>query len=170
MHTDPNEHGEAEQAANDPPTPEEPAILKPLNMVRAWLIASGILLVFVHGLELVSARAVVIEEVKKHRLQVPASQVENALLGVYLLAGIAMVLGVAYIVLGVRLKGQPAPVAMLCLGSYLLYQVVVAVLNPNALTSNIIFKLIVIFALAKAVHSALVCQREARATQGEPLP
>jgi ABC-type siderophore export system fused ATPase/permease subunit len=76
--------------------------------------------------------------------------------------GIAF-LGVLFILLGFLVTRFPLPATIIALVLYLGSNAVLALLDPAVLVQGIIFKIIVVVCLVKALQAAIAYQRELRA-------
>lgn len=74
--------------------------------------------------------------------------------------GAAVLLGGVFVVSGALLKQFPVPLTILCLVLYVGATAGFAYLNPASLMSGIIFKVIIVVSLGKAVQTALAYQRD----------
>jgi hypothetical protein len=126
----------------------------PLLKVRVWLVVAGILLVLFFGLRLPTARAWVEDEVRKAQLDLPKAQVDRAVLFEQWRAALSMGLGFIFIALGIMLKDQPLPVAVLCLLVYVIFQGAVTFLKPPGVLGVFIGQILTAIALMMAAISA----------------
>ncbi len=70
-----------------------------------------------------------------------------------------VVLGAVLIVLGALVRRHPVPTTVLGLVLYVGYVAIFGLLNPASLLSGLLFKIIVVVALAKSIQSAVAYQR-----------
>lgn len=152
------------------------ARVKELNTARNILIVIGILTILVNGIQIPMVRdqvhkAIQADLAKRGVIGFPpqAQQVEEIAVRVaYLVSGVTAVLGVIFLVFGFLVKAFPVPITITSLVLYVGAAVVFAALNPQSLAVvAVVIKIIIIVALAKAVQSALVYQREKRYEQLE---
>jgi hypothetical protein len=147
------------------------ARLKQLHTARGILLFVGILTVVMNFGDLMAIESTVDAAIKKEvdglrarGLVADQSQVAKSRADVIRLAmlidGTAIGLGVLFIVFGLMLKQFPVPITILSLVLYVGATAVFGLLVPMTLFPGIIFKLIVIVALAKSIQAALAYERE----------
>jgi hypothetical protein len=91
-----------------------------------------------------------LQEVEKHTLFI-----------VRVMYGGVAFLGVIFIVLGCIIQTIPVVATALSLGLYIAANIVFAVLNPMSLVTGLIFKVVIVVVLVKALMAAIAYQREA---------
>jgi hypothetical protein len=166
MNEETDDHGERAHDLGSLGSLAQSAQLRQLNIARGWMIFIGIVLVLWHGFELATARDQLTKELRKQGIQVfNQAEFEKVLVFVQLIVGAAIALGVVFIVLGLMVKSYPVPITILGLVLYIVYQVGLAVIDPANLPRGIIFKIIIVVALVKAIQAAFAYQRE----MAEPL-
>lgn len=132
-----------------------------LNAAMGILIFIGVLLIAFHTYELVTARDQLNAELRKQGLVVlDQQQFEQVLMIVRVIVGGAVALGVIFVILGLLVKKFPVPVTIAGLVLFLLYQLVIIVLDPANLARGIIIKIFIIAGLIKAIGAALAYQSE----------
>jgi hypothetical protein len=132
----------------------------PLLKVRVWLVVAGILMILFFGLRLPTARAWVEDEVRRALLDLPKAQVDRAVLFEQWRAALSIGLGFIFIALGIMLKDQPLPVAVLCLLVYFIFQAAVAFLKPPGVLGVVVGQVLTAIALVMAGISAFRYQSD----------
>lgn len=145
------------------------ARMKQLKSARMILIFVGVVTVALNGFLFVQAEAMVDNEIRNLQMQrIPiegdVNQIRDQAVKVTrLIHGGTVALGVVFILLGVAVKSFPVPATVLGLVLYLGSIAVFAVINPASLLQGFILpcdmKIIFIYCLFKAVHSAIGYQR-----------
>jgi hypothetical protein len=168
-------HGHEEGADELPELPKlgslaQKARGKQLNQARWILIVIGALTVIVNGALMATLRDSIRNEIKKEIAkagpgavvdQGRVRQIEEQAYRVGMLAGgVAVVLGVIFIVCGIIIKMFPVPVTIISLVLYVLAALGFAALDPKTPGAGLIVKIIVVVALVKAIQAALVYERE----------
>jgi hypothetical protein len=85
---------------------------------------------------------------------------EGAIRSFQLVNGIAVLLGVVFIVCGIMVYKYPVPATILSLVLYIGAAAVYGVLDPTTLASGWIIKIFIVIALFKAVQAALAYEKE----------
>jgi hypothetical protein len=127
---------------------------KHLQSARTILFVIGVLTILVNGLQLM----LVEEQVRK--LNLPRADHDHVIALSMLILGSAVALGVVFIIFGFLIKQYPVPISVLSLVLYIGAIAVYGMIEPTTLIQGIIFKIIFIVALAKAVKAALAYQKE----------
>lgn len=155
------------------------ARIKELNTARNILIVIGILTIIVNAIQIPMARAQVHKALqddlaKKQIVGFPQEVQlieEIAVQFTYVVLGGTLALGVLFVVFGCLVKTYPVPITITSLVLYVLATLFFAVLNWQnfweTLALGFVLKIIIIVALAKAIQSALVYQKEKRFEQME---
>jgi hypothetical protein len=145
------------------------ARMKQLKSARMILIFVGVVTVALNGFLFVQAETMVENEIRN--LQIQGIVIEGDINQIRdqtvkmtrLIHGGTVALGVVFILLGVAVKSFPVPATVLGLVLYLGSVAVFAVINPASLLQGFILpcdmKIIFIYCLFKAVHSAIGYQR-----------
>ncbi len=145
------------------------ARMKQLKSARMILIFVGVVTVALNGFFYTQAEEMVDNEIRNLQMQrIPiegdVNQIRDQAVKVTrLIHGGTVALGVVFILLGVAVKSFPVPATVLGLVLYLGSIAVFAVINPASLLQGFILpcdmKIIFIYCLFKAVHSAIGYQR-----------
>lgn len=145
------------------------ARMKQLKSARMILIFVGVIMVALNGFFYVQAEAMVDNEISNLQMQGiviegDVNQIRDQAIKMrHLIHGGTVALGVVFILLGVAVKSFPVPATVLGLVLYLGSIAVFAVINPASLLQGFILpcdmKIIFIYCLFKAVHSAIGYQR-----------
>jgi len=151
------------------------ARMKELNTARNILLVIGVLTVLVNAIQIPMARdqvhkAIQAELAKQGVAGFPPHVQqfeEDAVRFTYLVLGVTSALGVLFVVFGFLVKTFPVPITIIGLVLYVVANLVFAVLNPESLAIGALIKIVIIVALAKAVQSAVVYQKEKRFEQLE---
>jgi hypothetical protein len=77
-----------------------------------------------------------------------------------------VLLGIIFLLLGMTVRMYPVPITITAFVLYVAANVVVAIADPSVLITGLIFKIIVVAALVKAIQAALAYQREKSAAAG----
>jgi hypothetical protein len=141
---------------------------KHLNTARNVLIAIGVLTILFNVFFLFQVpsqvRMELNQELARQRIAGNAAdrpQAEQLMLMVsYAVHGGTILLGVVFIVCGLLVKRFPVVVTILSLVLYVASVAVFGVLNPATIPMGLVFKIIVVICLVKAVQSAFAYQRE----------
>lgn len=145
------------------------ARLKQLNTARWLLIVVGILTIGVNAFLLFNIRAEVRkgidDEIRKMGNVVvdpnERRQVEDQAIAIASpMCGVAIALGILFVVFGLLVKSFPVPITITSLVVYIVVIVGFAILEPESLRRGFILRIIVIVALAKAIQAAIAYQRE----------
>ena len=145
------------------------ARMKQLKSARMILIFVGVVTVALNGFLFVQAEAMVDNEIRNLQIQGiviegDVNQIRDQTVKMTrLIHGGTVALGVVFILLGVAVKSFPVPATVLGLVLYLGSIAVFAVINPASLLQGLFLpcdmKIIFIYCLFKAVHSAIGYQR-----------
>ena len=145
------------------------ARMKQLKSARMILIFVGVVTVALNGFLFVQAEAMVDNEIRNLQMQGiviegDVNQIRDQTVKMTrLIHGGTVALGVVFILLGMAVKSFPVPATVLGLVLYLGSIAVFAVINPASLLQGLILpcdmKIIFIYCLFKAVHSAIGYQR-----------
>lgn len=146
------------------------ARIKELNTARSILIVIGILTILVNGFQFSQARdqvhkALQVELTKQGIAGFPphVQQIEEvALRFTYLVLGAMVGMGVLFVVFGILVKTYPVPITITSLVLYVGAALAFAVMDPKTLAMGAVIKIFIVIALAKAIQSALVYQKEQR--------
>jgi hypothetical protein len=141
---------------------------KHLSTARNVLIAIGVLTILFNAFFLFQVpnqvRMELNQELARQRIVVNAAdrqQAEQLMLMVsYAIHGGTILLGVVFIVCGLLVKRFPVVVTILSLVLYLASVAVFGVVNPATIPMGLVFKIIVVICLIKAIQSAFAYQRE----------
>jgi hypothetical protein len=150
------------------------ARLKHLNTAKWILIVVGILTIGVNAFQYANIEEVIDDELAQvlKREGVARNEVDpgvfnevrqTAIQNVRLLCGALILVGFAYIGMGIFVKRYPVPLTIAGLVLYVAAALIFAVLNPMTLVQGIIFKILIVVGLAKAVQAALAYERERKA-------
>jgi hypothetical protein len=144
---------------------------KQLNQARAILIVIGVLTVAVNAVLMATLRDSIRSEIRKEVAkagpgavinQAQLQQIEDQAHRFGMLTGcVAVALGILFIIFGLLVKMFPVPITILSLVLYVVATLGFAALNPQSLVAGIIFKIIVVVALAKAIQAAVAYEKEA---------
>lgn len=143
---------------------------KKLKQVRGLLIVVGVLTIGVNVFHLISFHA----EVDKARGQFDPQKLESLVRMVDLASGIAIALGVLFVIFGLVIYRYPVAITVTSLVLYVGAQVIFmawglaiakeAGIKPETvLMEGMIFKIIIIVALASAIKTAVAYQKEQQA-------
>ena len=143
------------------------ARIKELNNARNMMFLAAALLVILSVVELATLRGQANQFIRQNPGKLPPNvnvqQFEDliVLFGRIFAVGI-MALGGIYVVFGFLVKKFPVPITIIGLCIYVVFNLVLAVLNPATLGQWWVLKLIIIVGLAKGIQSAVVYQKEKR--------
>ena len=84
----------------------------------------------------------------------------HALLISYAVTGVVVFLGVLFVIFGLVVKRFPVPITVTALVLYVAAVGAFALADPTTLGQGIIFKVIVVVSLAKAIQAEVAYQRE----------
>jgi hypothetical protein len=159
-HDDPSELGRLSRpGSSGPGSLAHSARVKHLNQARRIMIVLGLALLLIHGFNLINAK----NEVRDEQKNGPVGIDEDVLvIVVQVVYGTFALLGLAFIVLGLVVRRFPIAATTLALALYVGFNGFLALLDPAALLGGIIFKIIVIVFLVKALLAAIAYQREQR--------
>jgi hypothetical protein len=162
--------------AHDPFAPPTSSNLKPLgslaqsargkeiSQARTILIVIGVLTMLVNGFLFFNLENEIQSEIQKANMdpaQVAEFRQAATMAGYLLYAGPAL-LGLIFFVFGLIVKRYPLPITITSLVLYLLSIALFAFLNPLSIAQGIIFKIIIIAALARAIKAARAYDLETR--------
>lgn len=143
---------------------------KQLNSARNTLIVVGILTLLVNIFLFFNAEneidRAIDGEIKKAGPGAVIDQVqlkqakEKILTGVRILYGGTAGLGLVFIVLGCLVYVAPVPIVITGLVLYIAANAIYGFLNPATLVQGLLFKIIIILLLARAVQAAFAYQKE----------
>jgi hypothetical protein len=164
---------------NNPYTPPVAENLKPLGSLaqaargkelkgaQRILIVIGILTMAVNGFLLYNLPNEIQQAMKQN--QVAPAEIEQFRQAVtmsgYLVYGLPAVLGLLFVVFGLIIKQFPVPITITSLVLYVLAAVGFGLLNPMTLVQGIIVKVIIIYALIRAIKAARAYEAHARETE-----
>jgi hypothetical protein len=90
---------------------------------------------------------------------------EQAVRSTQLINGIAVVLGVAFVVFGLLVYQYPVPITITSLILYIGAAAAFGLIDPSSLWKGILIKIIIVVALFKAIQSAIAYERDRRASE-----
>jgi hypothetical protein len=79
-----------------------------------------------------------------------------------LLYGGPALLGMLFFIFGLFVQKYPIPITITSLVLYVLATLIFALINPLTITGGIIFKVIIVFALVRAIKAAFAYDSETR--------
>jgi hypothetical protein len=85
---------------------------------------------------------------------------ESAIRVARLVQGVAIFLGVVFVVFGFLVQSYPVPITITALVLYVGAAAVFGLLDPTTLLQGLIMKVIIVVALAKSIQAALAYERE----------
>jgi len=143
---------------------------KQLKTARGILIVVGILTLLVNGFMFANARHEVEEVIQKQISDLrthgqtadmtSVAEVHNRAVRLcQLIYGATAFLGVVFIALGIMVYAYPVPTTVIGLVLYIAGIAVFGLLNPVSLAQGIIFRIIIIVALAKSIQAAVAYQK-----------
>jgi hypothetical protein len=151
---------------------------KKLGEARGILLFIGILTIIANGVLLALARDQIKKEIDKEVLKaggpanVDPAQVkqaeDQAFALVALVNGVAIGLGVLFVVFGIIVKRFPVPITIISLVLYIGAGLGFAALNPASLAQGLIIKIIIVVALIRSIQAALAYEREEREARLRP--
>jgi hypothetical protein len=128
-----------------------------LTQAQRILVAIGALTLAVNGFFLFNLQNEIQQAIQQN--QIDPSEVEQvrqaATISGYLIYGLPALLGLVFIVFGLIIKRFPVPITVTSLILYLLAAGAFAFLDPKTLFQGLVLKVIVIFALIRAIKAAL---------------
>lgn len=133
-----------------------------LKEARGLLIAIGLINTVVYGFQFASIREDIQQALAKKvapGLVIDQKAVEAIVRSTQLYIGARIVLGIIFVLLGLIVARFPVPITVISLVLYLGANVISMVLMPSTIYQQIIFKIIVVVALVKAVQSAIAYDR-----------
>ncbi len=148
---------------------------KELQKAKRILLAIGVLTVLVNLVGLFTTptlvKGVIDQEIIKaggHGRVDPVrvqEETDRLLVLNYLLDGVFLFLGVLFVIFGLLIYRFPVPATIISLTLYLLATLSMALIDPLLLVSGVIFRIIFVVALAKAIQSALAYEKSRRAAE-----
>lgn len=170
--TEPNEFGDLRSSVGSSlGSLAQTARTKKLRQARMIMIVIGILTIVANGALLLLLPSQVKKELDKEIAKAKAQgmivdeakveevRAESLKFG-YLVGGVAVALGVVFVVLGLVVNQYPVPATVLGLVLYVGAAVVFGLLNPPSIYAGIIIKIIIVVGLIKAVQAAVAYQKE----------
>jgi hypothetical protein len=139
---------------------------KSLRQARGLLIIIGLLTAGVNIVMVFTMREQIRAEVAKVQAQgnlVDHQAVEAIVRGGQVLAGGFVLMGIVFVALGLAVKAYPVPITVTAFVLYVGSAVVMALLDPEQIGRGLIFKIIIVVALVKAIQAAVAYQRESSA-------
>jgi hypothetical protein len=140
-----------------------------LKQIRGTLIAIGIFILIFNVIDAVTAPGQVREGIAKQGGNAPGAPdvATFTLVFIYTVLGLYSLVGVLFIILGALVHRFPVPITLTAFIVYTLTSIVcilflVASLQPAAIV-GIIFRIVFIIALGRAVYTAFQYQREQKA-------
>ena len=106
------------------------------------------------------------EQMKQPGLMVSPAERDTFINATKVASGLVALLGGLFVVFGLIVQKFPVPITVASLVLYIGQVAIFAVIIPGSLVSGIIFKLIIVVALVKAVQAAIAMQREDREAGG----
>ena len=106
------------------------------------------------------------EQMKQPGLMVSPAERDTVINATKVASGLVALLGGLFVVFGLIVQKFPVPITVASLVLYIGQVAIFAVIIPGSLVSGIIFKLIIVVALVKAVQAAIAMQREDREAGG----
>jgi hypothetical protein len=170
---------------NDPDRPPVAETLKPLGSLaqaargkelstaQRILIVIGVLTLAVNGFLLYNLPNEIQQAIQQN--QIAPEDVEQARQGGmitgYLLYGLPALLGVVFVIFGLIVKQFPLPITITSLVLYVLATAGFGFLAPETLVQGIIVKVIIVFALIRAIKAARAYQDHTKnsiGAEGQP--
>ena len=153
---------------------------KRLKQARGILLFVGILTIIGNIVFLALARSQVKDALDKEEQklrgqgmvvdQAKRQQVEDQqILLIYAIHGVAIALGVLFVVFALIIYRFPVFATVTSLVLYIGAAVVFGLLHPPSLAAGLIIKIIIVIALVKAVQAALAFERERAEAAAEPM-
>jgi hypothetical protein len=137
---------------------------KQLKSVRTTLLIIGILTIVLNLADLLMAESAVRDAMRQQGVNaVPPEMMRSILLFVYILDGMFLAVGIAFVILGLLVHLYPVPMTITALVLYIIGTLVMVLLNLGQLHLMVIALLVrglFIVALSKAVGSAIAYERE----------
>jgi hypothetical protein len=149
---------------------------KQLRQARGLLIGIGVLTIIVNaiaiGMVRDQAKKAIDAKIAEERKNVPAGmelqidpvkvkELEDQVVRVSQLIGGALIaLGVLYIIFGIVINRYPVPVTIISLVLFVGVNAVFAVIEPKVLVQGVIWKILIIVVLVKAIQSAVAYEKE----------
>ena len=137
---------------------------KEISQAKKILIAIGILTMIANGFLFYNLENEIQQAINKGQVD-PAGINEfrqAATIAGYLLYGGPMLLGLLFVVFGLIVRKYPLAITVTSLVLYLGATLIFAVLNPESIVQGIIFKVIIIVALVKAIKAARAYNSETK--------
>jgi hypothetical protein len=160
----------------EPYTPPTSTNLKPLGSLaqsargkeisgaKKILIIIGLLTLVLNGFLFFNLENEIQQELQKGNIgpdQVEAFRQAATITG-YLLYGGPALLGMLFFIFGLFVQKYPIPITITSLVLYVLATLIFALINPLTITGGIIFKVIIVFALVRAIKAAFAYDSETR--------
>jgi hypothetical protein len=142
---------------------------KQLKSARSTMIAVGVITILFNTLAFFLIKSQMDDMIRVAGLN-PANlppQVQLELAIRYGTTAAFVLLGAIFVVLGMFVRQHPVPCTVTGLVLFVLGWLISGVLDPMNLLAGIIFKIIIIVALAKAVQAAIAYQREQAQSEAE---
>jgi hypothetical protein len=137
---------------------------KEIKQAQIILMVIGLLTIAVNGFFLFSLPYEIKQAIQQN--QIPPEQVEQVrqamTISGYLIYGSPALLGIVFLVFGIIIKRFPVPITVTSLVLYLLATAAFALLDPMSLAQGFIMKIIIIFALFRAIKAARAFQAHSR--------
>ena len=143
---------------------------KQIRQARSILIIIGVLIIILNAFMLTTLRSQVKNEIEKQIRQLPAGSVvdpaktkeveDQAVKIGTAVSGVVIFLGVLFVVFGLIVNLYPVPVTVTSLVLYLGATAVFGFLDPTTFVQGIIFKIIIVMCLIKAVQAAIAAKKE----------
>ncbi len=144
---------------------------KQLKQARGIMIVVGVLTIVLNAVflaiipsQIKQAIDVEVSKAKAQRMvvdQAKVKEVEQQLLRInYLVTGVALALGVVFVILGLAVNRFPVPATLLGLVLYIGAAVIFGLISPETLLKGIIFKIIIVAGLVKALQAAIAYERQ----------
>lgn len=153
---------------------------KQLKTARTILYIVGVLTVIVNVGFVIFAEPIVnsqidreLRDLRQQNLEIDEAAVneyrQQAIQSTRLVNGIAVLIGIVFIVCGAVVYTYPVPATITSLVLYIGAAAVYAVIDPTTLPRGWIIKLLIVIGLFKAVQAALAYEAERKQSAAEPL-
>ncbi len=153
---------------------------KQLNSARSILLFIGLLTLVANGIFFSMAKSMVdkqfdseLADLRRQGIEIDNDKVEelraDSIQSTKLINGVGLAIGVAFIVLGLKVKKYPVPMTITGLVLYLGSAAVFGLIDPTTLARGFIIKILIIVGLFKAVQSAIAYEKEAQNESMMPL-
>lgn len=127
---------------------------KQLRLARGILLFVGVLTVAVNAYFVIKADDLV------RNLGIPQQFHAEAVRTLQLYNGIALVLGIVFIILGIIVYQFPVPVTITGLVLYVGAAAVFGMIDPSTLKNGILVKILIVAGLASAIKAAIAYEKE----------